>query len=89
MNKVLIKYFAKFPGKHLCCSLFLNKAAGFRSQPLLNKMQGHMCFPVNFEKFLSTPSARLLRNHNIGFSLKGLTISIIIIFFSIYNHRDI
>ena len=35
--------FAKFTGKHLFQSLFLNKVAGLRY------------FPVNFSKFLRTP----------------------------------
>ena len=36
--------FAKFTGKHLCQSLFYNKAAGLRLW--------QRCFPVNFAKFL-------------------------------------
>ena len=44
-KKGVLRNFAKFIGKHLCQSLFLNKVAGPR----------HRCFPVNFAKFLRTP----------------------------------
>ena len=44
-EKVILKNFVKFTGKHLCQSLFLNKVAGLR----------HRYFPVNFAKFLRTP----------------------------------
>ena len=37
VRKVVLRNFAKFTGKHLCQSLFFNKAAGWG-----------MCFPVNF-----------------------------------------
>ena len=40
-----LKNFAKFARKHLCQSLFLIKLQALR----------HMCFPVNFAKFLRTP----------------------------------
>ena len=40
--------FAKFTGKHLCQSLFLNKVAGLRHR-------WHQCFLVNFAKFIRTP----------------------------------
>ena len=39
--------FAKFPGKHLCQSLFFNKVAGLRHR--------HRYFSVNFAKFGRTP----------------------------------
>ena len=39
-KKVVLRNLAKFTGKHLCQSLFLNKVAGLRR------------FPVNFMKFL-------------------------------------
>ena len=41
-KKAVLRNFAKFTGKHLCQSLFLNKVLG------------HRCFPVNFAKFLRT-----------------------------------
>ena len=50
--KNVLKNFAKFTGKHLCQSLFLNKVAGLRSTTLLKKKLWHRCFPVNFAKFL-------------------------------------
>ena len=35
---------------------FLNKVADLRSATLLKKRLWHSCFPVNFAKFLRTPS---------------------------------
>ena len=43
--------FAKFTGKHLCQSLFLNKVAGLKPVTLLRKRLWHRCFPVNFANF--------------------------------------
>ena len=45
---------AKFTGKHLCQSVFLNKVAGLKFATLLQKRPWHRCFPVNFAKFLRT-----------------------------------
>ena len=44
IKKGVLRNLTKFTGKHLCQSLFFNKAAGLRR-----------CFPVNFVKFLRTP----------------------------------
>ena len=55
VKKVFLKIFAKFTGKHLCQSLFLNKIAGLRPATLLKKRPWHRCFPVSFAKFLRTP----------------------------------
>ena len=44
-KKSVLRNFEKFTGKHLYQRLFFNKVAGL----------GHMCFPVNFAKFLRTP----------------------------------
>ena len=60
MKKDVLKNFAKFTGKHLCLSLFLNKV-----EILLKKRLRRKRFPVNFAKFLRTPflqntSGRLL-----------------------------
>ena len=41
-KKDVLRNFTKFPGKHLCQSLFLKKRLW------------HRCFPVNFTKFLRT-----------------------------------
>ena len=54
-KKGFLRNFAKFTGKHLCQSLFLNKVAGLRPATLLKKRLWHRCFPVNFVKFLRTP----------------------------------
>ena len=45
-EKGVLKNFAKFPGKHMCHSLFFNKVAG---------LLWRRCFPVNFAKSLRTP----------------------------------
>ena len=50
----VLKNFAKFTGKHLCQSIFLNKVAGLRPVTLIKKCLWHRCFPVNFAKFLRT-----------------------------------
>ena len=54
-KKSVLKNFAKFTGKHLCQSLFLNKVAGLGPATLFKKRLWHRCFPVNFMKFLRTP----------------------------------
>ena len=53
-KKGVLRNIAKFTGKHLCQSLYFNKAAGLRSTTLLKKKLWHSCFPVNFAKFLIT-----------------------------------
>ena len=54
-KKGVLKNFAKFTGKYLSQSLFLNKVAGLRPATLLKKRLWHRCFPVNFAKFLRAP----------------------------------
>ena len=56
VKKVVLKNFAIFTEKHLCCSLFLIcvKACNF-----IKKTLQHRCFPMNIAKFLRTP---ILRN---------------------------
>ena len=49
------KNFAKFTGKHLRWSIFINKVAGWRPGTLSIKRPRHSCFPVNFTKFLRAP----------------------------------
>ena len=53
MKKDVLKNFAKFTGKHICPSQFLNEVA--RPATLLKKRLQHKCFPVNFVKFLRAP----------------------------------
>ena len=65
IKKGTLTNFTKFTGKHLCQSLFLNKAAGLRPATSLKKRFWHRCFPVSFTKFLRIPflqntSGRLL-----------------------------
>ena len=54
-KKDVLRYFAKFTGKHLCKSLFFTKVAGIRPAILLKKRFWHWCFPMNFAKFLRSP----------------------------------
>ena len=54
-KKALLRNFAKFIGKHLCQSIFLNKVVGLRPATLLKNRLWYRCFPVNFAKFLKTP----------------------------------
>ena len=51
----VFRNFAKFTGKHLCQSHFLNKVAYLRPATLLKKRLWRRCFPVNFAKFLRAP----------------------------------
>ena len=51
----VLKNFAKFTGKHMCRSCFLNKTAGFRPAILLQKSFRNRCFPLNFVRFLRSP----------------------------------
>ena len=53
MKKGALKNFAKFTGKHLCQSLFLNSCRT-RLRAFIKKILWHSCFLVNFAKFLST-----------------------------------
>ena len=56
IEKGVLKNFAKFTGKYLCQSLFFNTVAGLRPTTLLKKRLWYRCFPMNFVKFLGTPS---------------------------------
>ena len=51
----VLRNFSKFTGKHPCQSLFLNKVARLRPAHLSKKRLWHRCFPVNVDKFLTTP----------------------------------
>ena len=46
---------SNFKEKHLCQSLFFNKAAALRPVTLLKRRPWHSCIPVNFAKFLRAP----------------------------------
>ena len=54
VRKGVLRNLARFTGKHLCHSLFLNKVGGLRPATLLKKRLWHMFFLVNFAKFLRT-----------------------------------
>ena len=54
-TKGVLRNFTKLTGKHLCQSLFFNKAAGFSPPTLLKKKLWHRYFPVNFATFVRKP----------------------------------
>ena len=54
IKKGVIRNFVKLTGKHMCQSIFFNKVAGLRYATLLKKRLWHMCFLVNFARFLRT-----------------------------------
>ena len=55
VKKSVLRNFAKFTGKHLCQSLYLNNVLGLWPATLLKQRLWRSCFPVNFGKFLRTP----------------------------------
>ena len=59
LQKVVLKNFEKFTGKHLCQSLLFNKVVGLKPVTLFKKRLWHKCFTVNFAKFKNTLSGRL------------------------------
>ena len=50
----VLQNFAKFSGKYMCRSIFLNKVAGLRPATLLKKTLRYRRFPMNFPKFRRT-----------------------------------
>ena len=54
-EKVVLKNFPIFTGKHLCRSLFPIKVAGLKACSIFRRGFQHSCFPVNIAKFLRTP----------------------------------
>ena len=50
-KKAVLKIFAKFTGKQLRQSPFLNKVADFRPATLFKKRLWNWFFPMNFAKF--------------------------------------
>ena len=55
-RKGVLRNFERFTGKHFCQNLLFNKVPGLRTVTLLKKRFWYRCFPVNFSKFLKTPS---------------------------------
>ena len=49
-KKGVLRNFTKFTGRHLCQSLFFNKAAGLSPATLLKKRLWHRCFFYEFCK---------------------------------------
>ena len=54
----------------MCQSLFFKKVVGLRAATLLKKRLWHMCFPVNFAKFLRIPSLTERLRWLLPFSFK-------------------
>ena len=50
-KKVVFKNVAKFTGKHLCLSLFVNKVASLSPATLLKKRLRRRCLAVNLQNF--------------------------------------
>ena len=50
-KKGILRNFAKFPGKHLCQSLFFNKVAGLRPATLLKRDSGTGVFLSTLRNF--------------------------------------
>ena len=50
-----LKNVAKFPGKHLCQSIFLNKVARVKPAIVFKKRLWYRYFPVKFLKLLRVP----------------------------------
>ena len=55
VKKVFLEISQNSLEKQVCQSLFFNKVAGLRPEPLVKKRPWHWCFPVNFANFLRTP----------------------------------
>ena len=62
---VLNKNLAKFTGKHLCQNLLYSKVASPALQLYYKKRLRHICFPVNFVKFLGTPFLEVIVSQNM------------------------
>ena len=52
----ILKILTKFTETHLYQSLFVNEVAGIQPAALLKKRLRQKFFPVNFAKFLRTPT---------------------------------
>ena len=56
VRKGILRNFAKFTGEQLCQSLFFNKVGDLKPAALSKQRLWCSCVPVNFAKFLGTPS---------------------------------
>ena len=55
INVLAIKVFMYIQKEHLCQSRFIKKIAGLSLQLYFKKRLWHMCFLMNFAKFIRTP----------------------------------
>ena len=81
VKQVVLRNFRKLTGKYLCQSLFYNKVASL--SPFLKRRLWHMCFPVNFAKFLRKP---FLQNTSGQLLLNKATCSSYVILVKKYFH---
>ena len=85
-QKGILKNLTKFTGKHLCYSLFLNKAACLSPATLLKKRHWHRCFPRilwNFDFNFKNTSSGCFCNVKISVSVTEFTSAVKIIVFNI------
>ena len=73
VRKGVLGNFARFTGKHLCQSVFLNQVAGLRPAISLKKRLWHRCFPMNFAKFLKTPFLQNTSGRLLLYSIENLS----------------
>ena len=79
-KKGVLKNFAKFTGKHLCQSLFVNKVPGLRPATLSKMRLWQRCFPVNFVKFLRAPQVAAFEQKTVADLLfNSLSVSVALI----------
>ena len=73
--------------ENTCVRVFFNKVAGLTPATLLKKRLWYRCFPVNFAKFLRTPSvAASVTSYILHFYLKTIYNSSICILLSIIKN---
>ena len=73
VRKGVLGNFARFTGKHLCQSVFLNQVAGLRPAISLKKRLWHRCFPMNFAKFLKTLFLQNTSGRLLLYSIENLS----------------
>ena len=55
VRRGVLRNFAKFTRKHMCQAPFFKKCCRQKTCNFIKKRLRHMCFPLNFAKFLRTP----------------------------------
>ena len=86
VNEVLLEI-SQNSQENTCVRDFFNKVAGLTPATLLKKRLWYRCFPVNFAKFLRTPSvAASVASYILHFYLKTIYNSSICILLSIIKN---